>query len=61
MSIRFDGRYKPRGKILVRELTLEDWGPNDETAQRFENRGSVNDPTGEVEDWGRLPSTILSL
>ena len=63
MSIRFNvkrGTIMPtKGRILVRPLTIEDWGPADEPAQRFEDRGPLNGPTGEVEDWGELPKTSV--
>lgn len=63
MSIRFNVRRRSilptKGRILVRPLIPDDWGPADQPAQRFDNRGSITDPVGEVEDWGRLPSTSV--
>lgn len=63
MSIRFDVRRRTimptRGKILIRPLEKDDWGPSAEVASRFVDRGSLTDPVGSTDDWGELPKTSV--
>lgn len=59
MSIRFNITKNtiPKGKILIRRLNTDDWWLSAEFEERYEDRGSVNDPVNEVEDWGVLSSS----
>lgn len=63
MSIRFNVKRRSimptHGRIRIRPLIPEDWGPSNEPAERFAERGTINDPVGEIEDWGHLPSASV--
>ena len=63
MSIRFDITKNtiPKGKILIRRFNTDDWWLSAELEERYEDRGSVNDPVNEVEDWGVLSSATSNL
>jgi len=61
MSIRFNIKRSvvSKGKIIIRRLVSEDWLLTSQEPDRYVDRGSINDPVGEVEDWGRIPSANL--